>query len=272
MLLSDRMQAVAGLVSACRCMADIGCDHGYVAMELIRSRTCRHVIAMDINEGPLKRASHNIKEYDMADYIETRLSDGTKALAKNEADGIVCAGMGGRLIISILEQGKDIIAGMKQLILQPQSEVREVREYLRKGGFCIEKEDMVREGSIFYPMMRVIPVSFGRQELQMADNLQQKCRKKGDFPFGSPYPPAVSEISGEQAGKLARIQDTYGPYLLQKAHPVLKQYLLWQKENLENIRDSLINQDRVTPRQQERIAELDTELGDIVFCLYNFYR
>ena len=54
MLLSDRMQAVAGLVEPCGVIADIGCDHGYVAMELIRRHVCDKVIAMDINQGPLE--------------------------------------------------------------------------------------------------------------------------------------------------------------------------------------------------------------------------
>ena len=71
MLLSDRMQAVAALVSPCKSMADIGCDHGYVAIELIRSRTCEKVIAMDINKAPLERAKGNISDYGMQEYIET---------------------------------------------------------------------------------------------------------------------------------------------------------------------------------------------------------
>ena len=142
MLLSDRMRAVAGLVQPCKSIADIGCDHGYVAMELVRSKICRHVIAMDINSGPLDRAKQNIVEYDMQDYIETRLSDGVSALQMGETEGIVCAGMGGKLILSILEQGRDLIGGMKQVILQPQSELPEVRSYLRKKGYLIDKEDL----------------------------------------------------------------------------------------------------------------------------------
>lgn len=84
MLLSDRMRAVAELVQPCKSIADIGCDHGYVAMELVRSNICRHVIAMDINRGPLDRARQNIADYDMQEYIETRLSDGVSALQKGE--------------------------------------------------------------------------------------------------------------------------------------------------------------------------------------------
>ncbi|MDE6919163.1 MAG: class I SAM-dependent methyltransferase, partial [Lachnospiraceae bacterium] len=164
MLLSDRMRAVAGLVQPCKSIADIGCDHGYVAMELVRSKVCRHVIAMDVNSGPLDRARHNIADFCMQDYIETRLSDGVSALREGEAEGIICAGMGGKLVISILEQGKKLIGEMKQVILQPQSELSEVRGYLREKGYLVEKEDIIYEDGKYYPMMRALPGAFGKLE------------------------------------------------------------------------------------------------------------
>lgn len=267
MLLSDRMQAVAALVSPCRCMADIGCDHGYVAIELIRSHTCAHVIAMDINKGPLERAKGNIRDYGMQDYIETRLSDGTAALLPNETDGILCAGMGGRLVISILERSRALICEMKQVVLQPQSELDEVRKYLRTNGYLIEKEDMVFEDGKYYPMMRALPAAFGKQERTLAGNLEQMGKRTAVC--GNP--PDISESCTKEAARLTRVQDTYGPYLLGKSHPILKRYLLWQKEGLENIRDNLKTSKQMTARGQERIAELDEALGDIVFCLYNYF-
>ncbi len=268
MLLSDRMQAVAGLVEPCNCMADIGCDHGYVSMELIRRGVCRKVIAMDVNAGPLHQAKSNIRDYEMEEYIETRLSDGADALHPGEADGIICAGMGGRLTIAILMKGMALIQDMKQLILQPQSEIDEVRGFLREAGFIIDKEDMVCEDGKYYPMMHVIPGGFGKQEKQIADNLSGVKRTSKD----DKEPPAISDVSKEEAEKLKRVKDTYGPYLLETAHPILKQYLLWQKENLENIRVNLMNQPKPNARQQYRILELETALSDIVFCLYKYWR
>lgn len=275
MLLSDRMQAVAGLVEPCDCMADIGCDHGYVSMELIRRGICRKVIAMDVNAGPLHQAKSNIRDYEMEEYIETRLSDGADALQPGEADGIICAGMGGRLTIAILMKGMALIQDMKQLILQPQSEIDEVRSFLREAGFIIDKEDMVCEDGKYYPMMHVIPGGFGKQEKYIADNLSEK-RKTSAAPVPAAgddkEPPVISDVSKEEAQKLKRVQDTYGPYLLETAHPILKQYLLWQKENLENIRGNLMNQPKPNARQQYRILELETALSDIVFCLYKYWR
>lgn len=274
MLLSDRMRAVVGLVEPCKSIADIGCDHGYVAMELVRSNICRHVIAMDINKGPLERARHNIRDYDMQDYIETRLSDGTRALRAGEVEGIICAGMGGKLVISILEQDRELVSNLRQVILQPQSELDEVRSYLRENGFIIDREDMVFEDGKYYPMMRALPGAFGKLEKQVGGNLEQKCRKSGVHVNGIPayrQPFNVSETSRDEVARLTRVQDTYGPYLLETSHPVLKQYLLWQKENLENIRGNLLSGRQATARQQCRATELDEKLSDIVFCLYNYF-
>jgi tRNA (adenine22-N1)-methyltransferase len=232
------MRAVVGLVQPCDSMADIGCDHGYVAIELVKSNICRRVIAMDINKGPLERAYVNIREHGLNEAIETRLSNGTKALKPGEAEGIICAGMGGKLVISILDDGRELVSNMKQLILQPQSEIDEVRLYLRENGFCIEDEDMVFEDGKYYPMMRVIK--------------NNAC---------------YTEKSVHK-----RIYDTYGQHLLEKSHPILKQYLLWQRGGLEDIRKNLISQENKTQRQQERVREIDEQLGDILFCLNNYYK
>lgn len=275
MLLSDRMRAVVGLVQPCKSIADIGCDHGYVAMELVRSNICRHVIAMDIHRGPLERARHNIADYDMLDYIEIRLSDGVKALNAGEAEGIICAGMGGKLIISILEQGKELVEEMNQVILQPQSELNEVREYLREKGFLIEKEDMIYEDGKYYPMMRALPGAFGRLERQIGRNLEEMCKRNNVHVNGIPayrQPFDISEVSREEVQRLTRVQDTYGPCLLGMGHPILKNYLLWQKAHYETIRKNLLRRKQITDRQRQRMAELDEKLSDIVFCLYYYFK
>lgn len=182
--------------------------------------------------------------------------------------------MGGKLTIHILTEGRELIRHMQQLILQPQSEIKEVRSFLREEGYQIDREDMVCEDGKYYPMMHVSTNGFGKQEEQLANNLTEKSRQnienKTDK-LDTIQVPVISEISKEEAEKIRRVQDTYGPCLLQQGHPILKRYLLWQKENLENIRGNLMSQRQPTPRQQYRIAELDHELSDIVFCLYKYF-
>ena len=90
------MQAVADLVTAGNRVCDVGCDHGYISIYLVQSRKAPCVLAMDVNRGPLQRASEHVKAAGLEKYITLRLSDGLLAFRKGEADTLVCAGMGGR--------------------------------------------------------------------------------------------------------------------------------------------------------------------------------
>ena len=114
--------------------ADVGCDHGYVSIYLIRQQIAEHVIAMDVREGPLARARQNVEREGLTAYIQTRLSDGLKELSGGEAETVICAGMGGRLIVRILSEGGIREKGIRQLVLQPQSEIAFVRHALYEHG------------------------------------------------------------------------------------------------------------------------------------------
>ena len=80
MELSNRLQAVADLLDYHEAIADIGCDHGFVSIYLIESKKASKVLAMDVNKGPLERAREHVSEKRLSTYIETRLSDGAKAI------------------------------------------------------------------------------------------------------------------------------------------------------------------------------------------------
>ncbi len=155
--LSIRMKMNASLVPDKSRVADIGCDHGYVAMWLLKEKHCERVIATDVNEGPLKRAKKNIEAMKMADDIELRLGDGLQVLEPNEVDAILVAGMGGMLICEMLSSSPEILAGVNTLVLQPQSDVEEVRRHLHKVGFRIEKESICMEDGKYYIAIRAVP-------------------------------------------------------------------------------------------------------------------
>ena len=140
MQLSERLNTILSLVSQSKCVADVGCDHGFVSIELINRKIAENVIAMDIRQGPLMRAQEHIMQTHLSDKIQTRLSDGVAALKPGEADSLIIAGMGGNLVIHILENGKETVKDMKQCILQPQSEIQKVRKYLRENDFKIIEE------------------------------------------------------------------------------------------------------------------------------------
>lgn len=154
MQLSKRLKAVVELVTIGNRVADIGCDHAYIAISLIKEKIATAVIAMDINKGPLERAKANIENFGYTSLIETRLSDGAKMLKAGEVDTVLIAGMGGGLMIKILSESKEQVAKAFELVLQPQSEVAHVREYIHKVGYKIVEENMLEEDGKYYVMIK----------------------------------------------------------------------------------------------------------------------
>ncbi len=223
--LSARMQALADMVSRDRTVCDVGCDHGWVSIYLVQQGIATKVFAMDVGIGPLERAKEHIRSYNLESYIETRLSDGLAALQVGEADCMVCAGMGGPLMMQILSQGKEKAKAMKELILQPQSEIARFRGFLRQEGYQIVRENMVLEDGKFYPMMKVVPVDF-----------------------------VTEEISEEQS-----IFDAYGELLLKEKHPVLQLYIDRSLEQARELLQHLAKQQ--TMRAEERMVEIEKELA-----------
>ncbi len=155
--LSKRLQTVADSVHSGGVVADIGCDHGFTSIYLVKKGLAKRALAMDINEGPLERARLHVKEYSLEDFIELRLSDGAKKLAVKEADTLLISGMGGALTVKILADSKDVVAEVKELVLSPQSEIFLVRHYLHDHGFTIADEQMVKDQGKYYTVIRAVP-------------------------------------------------------------------------------------------------------------------
>lgn len=221
MELSKRLYAVAGLVTEGASVADIGTDHGYIPIYLMQKKIARKVIALDVNKGPLERARIHIASVGLADKIETRLSDGLKEVRTGEADTMIAAGMGGGLVIKILEEGRHATAEMDTLILQPQSEIEKVREYLNRHGMQIAEEDMVCEDGKYYTVMKAV---HGASE---------------------PY---------------EEWEYLYGKRLLEKKHPVLREYLVREQNICLAILEKLDAQkktDRMAERREEIRHKLD---------------
>lgn len=222
--LSARMQALVNMVPEGRRVCDVGCDHGWVSIYLVQKGIADRVYAMDVRTGPLERAKEHIDRYQLGEVIETRLSDGLTNLQVGEADCMICAGMGGPLMTKILTEGREKAKVMKELILQPQSEVPQFRKFLREEGYEIIAEDMVLEDGKFYPMMKVKPTD------------SQDCSK--------------SDMDQQE------LWDAYGEYLLKQKHPILRQYLLKGKEQTH----SLLQHLKEKGTASKRIVQLQDEL------------
>ena len=152
-MLTPRLNCIINYVNSA-VAADIGTDHAYIPIELIRSGRAKRVIASDIKKGPLKIAEGNIIKYGLSDKIETRLGSGISVLSRGEADTIIIAGMGGELICEILKA--DLAkARESKLIIQPMNAQYELRRFLIENGFTIEKEDIENEKHRVYNIMVV---------------------------------------------------------------------------------------------------------------------
>ena len=153
--ISDRLLACAGFVAPGDRVADIGCDHGYLAIHVLTNGIARSVIAADIGEGPLQSALHNAVKFGVRDRIEFYLSDGVRNIPR-DFDSMVCAGMGGDTMIHILESAPWLRSEKYRLILQCQSKTPMLRQYLSEHGWRIHEESVLRDGRFLYTVMEVI--------------------------------------------------------------------------------------------------------------------
>lgn len=152
MQLSKRLLACCQYVKPGDRVADVGCDHGYLSIHLLKNHIAGAVIASDIGEGPLKSAIANAEKYGVSDNIRFYLSDGVRSIPR-EFDCLIIAGMGGDTMISILEAAPWLQNKSYRLVLQCQTRVHLLRQYLSEKGWHIEDESTVRDGKFVYTVI-----------------------------------------------------------------------------------------------------------------------
>lgn len=152
--ISKRLLCCAALVPEDSRLADIGTDHGYLGIYLLLAGKVRHVIAADLRPQPLARAKQNARKYAVEDRMEFCLSDGLANIDPDSCDAIICAGMGGDLIIRLLTECAWLRDARYTLILQPQSSGQAVRRYLAENGFAVDRETLVQDAGFLYTVLR----------------------------------------------------------------------------------------------------------------------
>ena len=156
MELSKRMNTIVEMIYKCDTIADIGTDHGYIPIYIIKNNIAKKVLACDINVKPLEGAKQNIINSNLSEFIETRLGSGLLPINKNEIDTAIISGMGGMLIIDILKNSSEIVKDIKQLVLQPQLDLYNVRKYIHSIGFKIDNEIMLIEEEKYYNVISAV--------------------------------------------------------------------------------------------------------------------
>ena len=202
-------------------VADIGCDHAYLPIYLVRENVVPYVIACDINSGPVAKACENIEDVELSERIEVRQGDGLSPLKPGEVKSVVLAGMGGKLMMRILSEGADVLAQVSEIIMEPQSEVSALRHFLQDNGYMIISENMVNDDAKYYPVIKAVP---GRMNWDK------------------------------------EIYFRYGKILLREENPVLHEFLLVERQYCsELIKELAVNEE--VPHVFVRMEEIKTDLA-----------
>ena len=152
--LQPRLQLLASLVPEGSRLADVGTDHGYVPVYLLQRGLIKGAIASDIGAEPLQHAKNTAAEYEV-EGIDFRLCPGLDAVAPEECDTILIAGMGGETIITNLENAPWTKRGDHLFLLQPMTKVEMLRKWLADNGYTFTGERLVFDKDHLYPIMMV---------------------------------------------------------------------------------------------------------------------
>lgn len=152
--LSTRLATVASFVETGAVVADIGSDHAYLPCFLVHNGIVERAIAGEVVKGPYDSAVKNVRHEGLASAVTVRLANGLLAIeASDRVDTVTIAGMGGPLIASILESGKDRLQGVKRIIAQPNIYAKAIREWAISNDWGIIEEAILKEDGKIYEVI-----------------------------------------------------------------------------------------------------------------------
>lgn len=180
--LSLRLQTCLDALHPLQSIADIGTDHAYLPCVGLLRGQLKRAIAADVGVGPLEAAKATISKYNLDDLIETRLGSGLSVIKPGEVEGVVIAGMGGKLITSILEADIPLAKSFNRLILQPNLDANVLRTFLMKNQFEIVDEKIVLDEKKIYEIIVVqpsqTPVVYNELDLEFGPVLRRQSSCK----------------------------------------------------------------------------------------------
>lgn len=166
-MISKRLELVASFVPQGSILLDVGSDHAYLPIELVERGQIEAAIAGEVVVGPYQSAVKNVEAHGLEEKIQVRLANGLAAFEEaDQVSVITIAGMGGRLIATILGEGLDKLASVERLILQPNNREDDLRIWLQGNGFRIVAESILEEAGKFY---EILVVEAGQMKLSASD-------------------------------------------------------------------------------------------------------
>ena len=222
--ISSRLVKIIEMLPESDIVADIGTDHGYVLIELLKRGKIKRGIASDNKKKPLEKARKNAVAERVEELMDFRFGSGFETLNVGEANGAVIAGMGGILIRELMEEAMEVIKEMDFILLQPAQNPEILREYLYNNQFEILEEEIVREDQRFYEYMLV------------------KFNQNKPHTLGN------------------HVDYTIGDLLLKKKHPLLQEYLTSKINEMEEI---LVKINNTTENAKIRSVKINQKINEL---------
>lgn len=152
--LSKRLEAVASFVPTGAVLADIGSDHAYLPCYLVHKNVISQAVAGEVVKGPYESAVRQVRTEGLTGNITVRLADGLAAIQpEDHVDTVTIAGMGGPLIVSILEKHPQALESVTRLVLQPNIHAKVIREWAMQNDWAILNEEILEEDGKIYEVL-----------------------------------------------------------------------------------------------------------------------
>ncbi|QHT60309.1 SAM-dependent methyltransferase [Paenibacillus lycopersici] len=251
--LSKRLQTIADCVTPGARAADIGSDHALLPVYLLQAGRCPSAIAGELNAGPLQAARKQIAEAGLAKAIEARQGNGLGVLQPGEADTVTIAGMGGALMADILETGRQAgkLAGVRELVLQPNVGEEIVRKWLVEHGYVLQSETLLEEDGKMYEVLHALRDEDSPEGVTNED-------------LYDPSFLAASLEPGQKREWLYRM----GPYLLRQRAELLDSKWRHEIGKLERICKQMEQSDLAESREKQAQLRLEINaIEEVLSCL-----
>lgn len=215
-----RLNTLAKMVDPGSRVADIGTDHAYLPIELVKNGKIDYAIASDVAEGPLENAKNDIAAAGLTEQIETRLGSGLETVTHaDQIDTVVIAGMGGKLMTDILDRAWSKDAQFKTLVLEPNIGEAGVRNWLMMHNYKIISEKLIAEAGHTYELIKA----------------------------------SLTEEKHEMTEK----EIFFGPFIVQEKNTVF--YQKWEGQ-LAYYQRLLVNLNKARKKDEDRINEVDHDI------------
>lgn len=229
MEISDRLKCIASMVEKCDSIADIGTDHAYLPIYLIKKQICRSAIASDINKGPVEKAQFNIAFENVKNSIECRLGPGFTTIKPKEVNVAIIAGMGGNLIRDIIEEDLQVFKSLDYLVLQPMQNPDILRKYIYESGFTVLDEDLCKEEYKYY---EVLKIRYNNKPRVLSQEYYEVSKS-----------------------------------LLEKKHPLIREYICIKIKKYDKICNNINDQGAGAQKRKNNLEKKVIKLKEMVECL-----